>query len=73
MSVVPFDRYRNSYDDMTTHIMGEAYQAACEALHGNEPAVVHEVLAKRILHAARMGERNYECLRDIALAGIVYS
>lgn len=53
--------------------MGEAYQAACEALHGNEPAVVHEVLAKRILHAARMGERNYECLRDIALAGIVYS
>ena len=73
MSVVPFDCFRNYFDDTTTRIMGEAYEAACKALRGNEPVVVHEVLAKRILHAARMGERNSERLRDIALAGIVYS
>jgi hypothetical protein len=73
VSVIPFDRFRNFFDDATTRIMGDAYQAACEALQGNEPAVVHEALAKRILHAARMGERDCKRLRDIALAGVLYS
>jgi hypothetical protein len=53
--------------------MGEAYQAACEALQRNEPVVVHEVLAKRILHAASLGEREPRRLHDIALAEVLYS
>jgi hypothetical protein len=52
--------------------MGDAYQAACEALHPDEPHAIYEVLAKRILHAAMSGERNVERLREIALAGVVY-
>jgi hypothetical protein len=61
VSVVPFDRFRNYFDDTI----------ACEALQGNQPEVVHEVLAKRILHAARWGERDADRLREIALAGII--
>lgn len=71
MSVVPFDRFRNYFDDTITTLMGEAYQGACEALQGNQPEVVREVLAKRILHAARLGERDGGRLREIALAGII--
>jgi hypothetical protein len=73
VTVVPFDRFHNFFDDAATRIMGEAYQAACDALQGNQPDVVREVLAKRILHAARSGERNSERLCEIALAGIIPS
>lgn len=52
--------------------MGDAYQAACDALLGCEPHTVYEVLAKRILHATQLGERNVERLCEIALAGVVY-
>jgi hypothetical protein len=71
VSVVPFNRFQNYFDDGTTALMGEAYQAACEALEGKQPDVVREVLAKRILHAVRTGERDGQRLREIALAGIL--
>ncbi len=35
-----------------------------------QPELVHEVMAKRIIAAARKGERGVTRLRDIALAGL---
>ena len=39
--------------------MGEAFDAACTALHNTgEPEIVYEVIAKRIIDAAKNGERK---------------
>jgi hypothetical protein len=47
--------------------MGEAFDAACKALHDRgQPTVVYEVMARRILAAARNGERDVGQLRSIA-------
>jgi hypothetical protein len=59
------------FDDEATHIMGEAFDAACQELHDKgQPTIVYEVIAKRILAAARKGERDAERLRDIGLAAL---
>jgi hypothetical protein len=70
-SIVLFTRPRGYFDDETTHIMGEAFDAARKKLHDTgQPAIVYEVIAKRILAAARKGERDAERLRDIGLAAL---
>jgi hypothetical protein len=62
---------RNVFDDTTTRIMGQAFDAACKELHDTgQPELVHEVMAKRIIAAAQKGERSVPRLRDIALAGL---
>jgi len=39
--------------------MGVAFDAACEELHDwGKPQIVYEVIAKRIIDAAKTGERN---------------
>jgi hypothetical protein len=49
--------------------MSEAFEAACEVLHeAGQPEVVREVIAKRIIAAARSGERDPLRLRAAALA-----
>jgi hypothetical protein len=59
------------FDDEATRIMGEAFDAARKELHDTkQPAIVYEVIAKRILAAARKGERDAERLRDIGLAAL---
>ncbi len=69
-SILPFIP-RNVFNDAATRIMGEAFDAACKELHDTgQPELVHEVMAKRIIAAARKGERNVTRLRDIALAGL---
>ncbi len=51
--------------------MAEAFDAACRELDdAGQPAVVHEVLARRIIDAARKGERDPTRLRDVALAAL---
>jgi hypothetical protein len=56
------------FDDRTTKIMGEAFDAACKDLHDTgQPDQVYEVIAKRIIDAAKSGERDPEKLRDWAL------
>jgi hypothetical protein len=51
--------------------MGEAFDAACTALHDTgQPFIVHEVMAKRIIDAAKTGERDPTRLRDIAMAAV---
>jgi hypothetical protein len=77
-SILPFVP-RVVFDDEATRLMGEAFDAACKELHdARQPAVVHEVIAKRIheviakriINAARRGERDPARLRDVALMAL---
>ena len=62
-----------AFDPELTHAMGEAYDCAFRALHDRgQPAVVHEVIAKRIIEIAKTGERdpNKLCERALQTFGI---
>ena len=51
--------------------IGRAFDLACKELNdAGQPDVVHEVMIKRIIAAARKGERNVTRLRDAALTGL---
>ena len=57
-SILPFIRPGADFDDEATRIMGEAFDAACKEIHDAAPLdIVHEAMAKRIIEAARKGER----------------
>ena len=59
------------FDEGATHVMGEAFDAACGRLNGaGLPGVVREIIAKRIIDAAKKGERDPIRLRDLALAAL---
>lgn len=59
------------FDDATIRAIGWAFDAACEELRdAGQPDVVQEVMVKRIIAAARRGERNATQLRDAALIGL---
>jgi hypothetical protein len=59
------------FDDVTTRIMSAAFDAACKELHDTgQPLVVQEVMAERIIDAARSGERDLIRLRDAALTAL---
>ena len=59
------------FDDVAIKAMGDAFDSAAEELHDRgQPPIVREVLANRIIEAARQGERNPDRLRDIALAAL---
>jgi hypothetical protein len=50
-------------------LMGEAFEAACKELdESGQPRVAREVIAGRIIAAARIGERDPVRLRAAALA-----
>jgi hypothetical protein len=50
--------------------MSDAFEAACELLRETgRPDVAREVIARRIISAARFGERDPARLRAAALAG----
>ena len=52
-SIIPF-LPRGVFDDAATKAMGQAFDAACKALHDTgQPKIVHEVMARRIIRAAR--------------------
>jgi len=66
-SIIPFLR-QNAFDAETTKVMGEAYDAACDELGDRRPpALLKEVIAKRIIDAAEKGERDPERLVARAL------
>lgn len=59
------------FDDADTRIMGEAFDAACEEVRDiGQPPLAREVMAKRIIDAARAGERDVNRLREAALSGL---
>ena len=48
-----------SFDDQAMRAMGEAYDRACDALGTfGVSETVREIMAKRIIEAAKMGERD---------------
>jgi hypothetical protein len=72
-TVLPFIRYNLDFDDETTRLMGEAFDAACKGLRDTgQPIVVQEVIANRIIKAAMKGERDPARLRAAGLAALGY-
>ncbi|MGA2998089.1 hypothetical protein [Bradyrhizobium sp.] len=69
-SILPFNRKAGTvFDDRITEIMGEAFDSACKELHDSgQPSIVYEVIARRIIDATRIGERDPVRLRDVGLA-----
>jgi hypothetical protein len=59
------------FDDATVRNIGGAFDLACKELNdAGQPDVVHEVMIKRIIAAARRGERDLKRLRDAGLTGL---
>ena len=54
-----------SFDSETTRLLGLAYERACESVGGD--MTLREALAKRIIEAARRGERDVEGLIEYGL------
>jgi hypothetical protein len=72
-TILPFIRARADFDDETTRLMGEAFDAARASIDGqDEPELFYEIIAARIVEAARKGERDPIRLRDIALEALRY-
>jgi hypothetical protein len=71
-SILPFIRKAGIvFDDSITKIIGEAFDSACRELRDTgQPPIVHEVIAKRIIDAARNGERDVVRLRKAAIAAL---
>jgi len=71
-SILPFLRKTGvAFDDHATQAIGAAFDAACTALHDSgQPQNVYEVIAKRIIDAAKAGERDVDRLRDAGLAAL---
>jgi hypothetical protein len=71
-SILPFVRKAGAvFDDQVTQILGDAFDDACEELHDvGQPDVVYEVIAGRIIDAAKNGERDPGRLREAGLAAL---
>jgi hypothetical protein len=71
-SILSFIRKAGTvFDDRITKIMGEAFDSACKELNdAGQPAIVYEVIAKRIIDGAKNGERDPVRLRNAALAAL---
>jgi len=69
-SILPFVRKTSVvFDDGVTRIIGEAFDEACKELHDiGQPAIIYDVVAKRIIEAAKYGERDPVRLRNSGLA-----
>ena len=71
--ILQFIRPKSDFDDETTRLMGEAFDTVCKDLDDTgQPALVREIIAKRIIEAARKGERDPVRLRNAGLAVLGY-
>ena len=60
-----------AFDGELTRVMGEAFDAVCNELHNNgQPSVVHANIARRIIAAAKRGERDPLRLRQAGLSAL---
>jgi hypothetical protein len=60
-----------AFDPEMTQIMGEAFERAAKGLHDRgQPAVVQEIIAKRIIDLAGYGERDPEKIANMALKSL---
>ena len=69
-SIIPFIP-RGVFDESATRAMGEAFDAACAELQdSNLSELVREIIAERIIEAAKRGERDPQRLCSIAIAAM---
>jgi hypothetical protein len=72
-TILPFVRTKVAFDDETTRLMGEAFDAARVSLQDRgQPAIAYEIAAKRIIEAVKNGERDPIRLCDAGLAVLRY-
>jgi hypothetical protein len=58
-------------DAETARVMNEAFDQICQHLQDTgQPEIVHEVIAEKIVAAAKRGERDPVRLRDIVLGSL---
>ena len=58
----------SAFDDLVTSAMGEAFDAACAELqYNNLSELVREIIAERMIDAAKRGERDPKGLRSSAV------
>jgi hypothetical protein len=71
-AILPFVRKSGvMFDDEVTALLGGAFDAACRELHDKgQPSIVYELIATRIIEAAKKGERNIDKLRDAGLSAL---
>ena len=70
-TILPFIRCETAFDKSTTQIMGLAFDAACAEFRDTDLTdLAREVIAQRIIAAAKRGERNSDRLCRIAVAAI---
>jgi hypothetical protein len=71
-SILQFVRVDKSiFDDSVTSAMGEAFDAACAELQDNNLSeLVREIIAERIIEAAKRGERDSQRLCSIGIAAM---
>ena len=70
-TILPFTRPETAFDEFATSAMGVAFDAACVELQdGQRSNLVREIIAERIIGAAKGGERDPLRLCSIALAAV---
>ena len=71
-SILPFVQKSGVVFDVdVTALLGQAFDAARQALHDKgQPDVVYEIMAVRIIEAAKKGERDVGKLTAAALAAL---
>jgi hypothetical protein len=71
-SIIPFVRKSGAvFDDKVIALLGQAFDAARRELHDKgQPEVVYEIMAARIIEAARKGERETGKLAAAGLAAL---
>ncbi len=64
--------FSTAFDDVTTKVMGEAFDAVCRKLHGTVyPDPVREAIADRVIEVARgSSERDPQRLADAVVASL---
>ena len=66
-SIIPF-LTDASFDPEATRIMGLAYDKAQQLLHDKgQPAIVNEIIARRVIEIAKTGERDPDKICDRVL------
>ena len=67
-SIIPFLK-DDSFDTEVTSAMGQAYDKARKLLHDRgQPAIVNEIIARRIIEIAKTGERDPDKLCERVLS-----
>lgn len=70
-TILPFIRCETAFDNSTTRIMGQAFDAACAEFGDRDlTKLAREVLAAQIIQATKRGERDTVRLCRIAVSAL---